>query len=115
MARLRSIVAIVILVIVLISVGNAQQVPVPATDSVADAAREQKALNSKQKKPTQKKEYTNSDVGSHDVTQSKNDTQANPEISSDVHPEARASSPSVDQPALVQNSENPGLGAERCA
>ena len=113
MARLRSILTIAILVIVLVSAGNAQQVPALATDSVVDAAREQKALNSKQMKPAQKKVYANSDIGQPDVTRSKKDTQANPEISSDVHPEARASSPNADQPALVKNSENSNSGAER--
>jgi ABC-type lipoprotein release transport system permease subunit len=82
MARAPAILTIATLVIVLVSVGHAQQVP--ATDSVADAAREQKAL-SKQKKPAQKKVYTNSDVG----------------VS-----EGPASSPNTDQPAVAKNEEN---------
>jgi hypothetical protein len=94
MARVRSILTVAILLIVFVSVGNAQQGP--ATDSVADAAREQKALNPKQKKSAQKKVYTNSDVGPSGATPSKNDTQAN-----------RAG------PAMVKNSENPDSGAER--
>ena len=114
MAALRSILTIAILVIVLVSVGNAQEVPAPSTDSVAEAAREQKALNSKQKKPAQKRVYTNSDVGLPDTTQSKDDARTNQEISSpDVQREARASSPTADQPASVKNLENSNPGAER--
>jgi hypothetical protein len=92
MASVRSILTVAILLIVFLSVGNAQQGP---SDSVADAAREQKALNSKQK-PAQKKVYTNSDVVPSDATASKNDTQAN-----------QAGS------AVVKNSESPNSGAER--
>ena len=83
MARAPAILTAATLVIVLVSVGNAQQVP--ATDSVADAAREQKVLNSEQKKPAQRKIYTNSDVGES---------------------EAPASSPNTDQPAVAKNHEN---------
>jgi len=61
MVRVPAILANAILVTLLVSVGNAQQVPAP--DLVADAAREQKILNCKQKKPARKKVYTNSDVG----------------------------------------------------
>jgi len=111
MARVRSILTVAILLIVFVSVGNAQQGP--ATDSVADAAREQKALNSSQKKPAQKKVYTNSDVGPSDATPSKSDKQANPETSSSyAHAEARPSSPNAG-PVMVQNSENPNSGAQR--
>jgi hypothetical protein len=69
----------------------------PATDSVAEAAGEQKALNSKQKKTAQRKVYTNVDVSSSDATPSKNDTQANV------------------GPSMVKSSENPNSGAERSA
>jgi hypothetical protein len=92
MASVRSILTVAILLIVFLSVGNAQQGP---SDSVADAAREQKALKSKQK-PAQKKVYTNSDVVPSDATPSKNDTQAN-----------QAGS------AVVKNSESPNSGVER--
>jgi hypothetical protein len=112
MARVPSILTIAIVVIVLVSAGNAQQAP--ATDSVADAAREQKALNSKQKKSAQKKVYTNSDVGESDATAPKTDTQTNPQTSSsEAHAEARASSPKTDQPAVVKNQNNPNSGGER--
>jgi len=111
MARVCSILTAAILLIVFVSVGNAQQEP--ATDSVADAAREQKALNSKRKKPAQKKVYTNSDVGVSDATPSKNDTQANPETSSSyAHAEVRPSSPNAGS-SMVKNSGNPNSGAER--
>lgn len=114
MARLRSILTLAILVALLASVGKAQQVP--TTDSVADAAREQKALSSKQKQPAQKKIYTNSDVGPSDATPSRNDTQANPEkLSSDVPAGARASSTNANQSGIVKNSENPNSGAEPSA
>jgi hypothetical protein len=85
MARVPAI--LTILVTLLVAVGNAQQVP--ATDSVADAAREQKVLNSQQKKPAQKKVYTNSDVGESGT---------------------RASSPDKGQPAVVKNQKNPNSG-----
>lgn len=88
MARAPAILSI--LVTLLVSVGHAQQVP--ATDRVADAAREQKVLNSKQKKPAQKKVYTNSDVGESG---------------------AGASSPNTDQPAVARNQQNLTSGAER--
>lgn len=94
MARIRSILTVAILLVVFISVGNAQQSP--GTDSVADAAREQKALNSSQKKPAQKKVYTNSDVGASEATPSKGDTQAN-------HA----------GPGIVKSSEDPNSGAQR--
>jgi hypothetical protein len=86
----RSPAILTFLVTLLVPVGNAQQVP--ATDSVADAAREQKALNSKQKKPAQKRVYTNSDVGES---------------------QARASSPNTDQPAVVMNPANLKSSEER--
>jgi hypothetical protein len=96
MARIRSILTVAILLVVFASVGNAQQLP--ATDSVADAAREQKALNSSQKKPAQKKVYTNADVGPSEAVSSRSDTQANQTV-----------------PATVKNSEDPSSGAPRSA
>jgi hypothetical protein len=76
MARVSAVFSLAILILsATISMGQSQQGP--ATDSVADAAREQKALNSKQKKPAQKKVYTNVDVSPSDATPSRNDTQAN--------------------------------------
>jgi hypothetical protein len=94
MARIRSILTVAILLVVFVSLGNAQQSP--ATDSVADAAREQKALNSSQKKPAQKKVYTNSDVSSSEATPSKGDTQA-----------------SHVGPGMVKSSEDPNSGGQR--
>ena len=100
------------LVIVLVSVANAQQVP--ATDSVADAARDQKVLNSRQKRPALKKVYTNSDIGESGATAPKTDTQTNPDTSSsEAHAEARASSPNTDRPAVVKNQKDLNSGNER--
>jgi hypothetical protein len=97
MARVSAVFSLAILILsATISMGQPQQGP--ATDSVADAAREQKALNSKQKKPAQKKVYTNVDVSPSDATPSKNDTPAN-------HA----------GPATVKSSENLNSGAERSA
>src|ERR1700686_1241225 len=97
---------------VLASAALAQQVP--ATDSVADAAREQKALNSKQKKAAQKKVYTNSDVAQSDATPSMNDRQASPETSSSpAHAGARRSSLIADQPSMGKNPKHPDSGVER--
>lgn len=78
-----------------ISMGQQQG---PATGSVADAAREQKDLNGKHKKPAQKKVYTNVDVSPSDATAPKNDTQANHAA-----------------PATVKISEKPNSRAERSA
>jgi hypothetical protein len=111
MARIRFISTVAILVIRLASVGNAQQVP--ATDSVADAAREQKAIRSTQKKAAEKKVYTNSDVGESDATAPKTDTQTSPDpSSSEARAEARASSPNPDHLSAVKNEKSLNSGDE---
>ena len=93
MARVSSFLTIV-LVTALVSVGKAQQVP--ATDSVADAAREQKALNRQQTKPVQKKVYTNSDVVQSDATTPTTGTQTSPDFtSSEASAESRVASPNL--------------------
>jgi hypothetical protein len=103
--------AFAILVGALISTGNAQQEP--GTDSVADAAREQKQLKSEKKKPAQKKVYSNSDVVKPDAA-APSDTQTNPQTTSwGARAEAGASSPVTDPPTVVKNQKNQNSGDGR--
>lgn len=112
MVRVPAILTTAILVIVLVSVGNAQQVPV--TDSVADAARQQKQSKSDSKNAEKKKVYTNSDLTESDATAPKTDPQANPETSSaGATPQAGASSSHTEQPAAVKNQNNVNSGDAR--
>ncbi len=113
MARVFRAFAIAIFVLVVISTGHSRQAP--GTDSVADAAREQKALDSKKKKkPAEKKVYTNLDVGKPDASAPVTDPAANSKGSSaDAHAERPASSPKTDQPAAVKSQKNPSSGDSR--
>jgi hypothetical protein len=104
MARVPATLTIAILVIGLVSVGNAQQVP--ATDSVADAAREQKQSKSEPKASVKKKVYTNADVAPSDAAAEK-DAQANPPATfpQPVTAPVRPSSSNSRQPAAVKNTK----------
>src|SRR5208282_5192564 len=96
--------ALATVIVALVSTGNAQQEP--ATDSVADAAREQKEPS--KKKPAPKKVYTNSDVGKSDPTTTKADA---PTSSSETQGGTQAASSNKDQAA--KNQKNPGSGDSR--
>ena len=92
------------LVVALVSAGNAQQEP--ATDSTADAAREQKEPS--KKKPAPKKVYTNSDLGKSDSPTTKTDARTS---SSENLGGTQASSSNTDQAA--KNQKNPSSGDSR--
>jgi hypothetical protein len=83
------------IIAVLASLGYAQQVP--QTDSVADAARQQKQSNSEEKIPTKKKVYTNADLVPSVATAGK-DAQADPQ----------AASPQGEAAAVPPSSMNAG-------
>ena len=88
---------------VLASLGYAQQVS--QTDSVADAARQQKQSKSEPKSPTKKKVYTNADVVPSDAPAGK-DAQADPQAAS-PQGEAAAAPPSsinAGQPTAAKNT-----------
>ena len=103
--------AFAILVGALISSGNAQQES--GGDSVADAARLQKQIKSEQKKPAEKKVYTNSDVVRPDAA-APSDTRTNPQTaSSGSGAEGRGSSPLTDPPTRVKNQKNQNSGDGR--
>jgi hypothetical protein len=91
------------IVVVVASLGHAQQAS--QTDSVADAARQQKQSKSEPKTPTKKKVYTNADVVPSDAPAGK-DSQADPQAAS-PQGEAAAVTPSsisAGQPATVKNT-----------
>lgn len=95
---------------VLAPLGYAQQVP--QTDSVADAARQQKQSKSEPKSSTKKKVYTNADVVPSDTAAEKG-AQANSAAASPQGEAAatRPSSADASQPTAVKNTKalDPGV------
>ncbi len=112
MARIRSILTIAILFIVFAPAGNAQQEP--ATDSVADATREQKQSKSEPKTSAKKKVYTNADVVPSEAAAEKG-AQANP-LAASPQGEAAQAHPSpanAGQPAAVKDTKAQGQDVSR--